>query len=116
MQARHLFAIAASTLALAAPTVSVASSAVHLVGGEVGYVEHAGFVKSIRTRAEVVAELHAAIKDGSLHAQFLSTQFSLPVSAALTGPAKTRAEVLAELHSETPAQRQARMAMYSNGG
>lgn len=116
MQARHLFAIAASAIALAAPTISVASSAVHFVGGELGYVEHQGFVKSTKSRAEVIAELNAATKDGSLLAQHLSTQFSLPVPAAHTGPARTRAEVLAELRSETPAQRQARMNMYSNGG
>lgn len=116
MQARHLFAIAASTIALAAPTISAASSAVHFVGGELAYVEHPGFVKSTRSRAEVRAELDAARQDGSLLAQHLGTQFSLPVVAAHTGPARTRAQVQAELHSETPAQRAARMATYSNGG
>lgn len=116
MQARHLFAIAASTIALAAPALSMASSAVHFVGGELGYVEHPGFVKSTKSRAEVSAEAIAAQKDGSLFAQHLSTQFSLPLPQANTGTGKTRAEVLAELRAETPAQRDARMRMYSNGG
>lgn len=116
MQARHLFAIAASAIALAAPTLSMASSAVHFVGGELGYVEHPGFVKSTKSRAEVSAEAVTALKDGSLFDERLSTQFSLPLPKANVGTAKTRAEVQAELRAETPAQRDARMRMYSNGG
>ena len=118
MSTRQLFAIAAATIALAVPAVSMASAAVHFVGGEIGYVEHQNFTKSTKSRAQVKAEVQAAMQDGSLQAQQRSWQFSLPmpVSAANLGPAKTRAEVKAELLNETPEQRRERQEWYSNGG
>ena len=118
MSTRQLFAIAAATIALAVPAVSMASAPVHFVGGELGYVEHLNLVKSTKSRSQVNAEVQAAMQDGSLQALQLSRQFSLPepVSAARLGPAKTRAEVRADLLSETPAQRRERQEWYSNGG
>lgn len=118
MSTRQFFAIAAATIALSVPAVSMASAAVHFVGGEIGYVEHQNFTKSTKSRAQVQAEVQAAMQDGSLQALQLSRQFSLPepVSAAKLGPAKTRAEVLADLLNETPEQRRARQEWYSNGG
>lgn len=111
MRTRHIFALAASAIAFAAPTLSLATSEFHSIDGEVGYVQYPGHVQSLKSKAEVRAQLEVARKDGSLTA--LQRGFALPAESA--GRPKTRAEVLNELHSESPEQRRARMESYSGG-
>lgn len=77
----HSFALAGLTLPLAAQ----ASSIWHPASGEAGVTYHPEHFKS-RTRAEVIAELEAARKDGTL---FL-IQRGAPVPAQRPNPGGTR--------------------------
>ena len=82
-----------SSLALSVPLVAQASSFTHDVGGDAGVTFHPDHVASIKSRAEVNAELEAARKDGTL--TLMQRGVFLPIKA--DGPPKSRVEVIAEL-------------------
>ncbi|MBN9428743.1 MAG: DUF4148 domain-containing protein [Burkholderiales bacterium] len=104
-----------TTLAVAAtfalPSLAHADSMYHPANGEVGFTYHPEHFKSNKTRAEVVAEVEAARKDGTLRFY----QLGLPIPVKNAGPGKTRQQVIDEMRSETPEQRKARMEMYTGG-
>lgn len=91
----------AMTLVLATPGLASAKSEWHDAGGEVGFTYYADHIKSTLTRAEVLRQLEAARKDGSLW--YLQRGFALPVKSV--GPGKTREEVQREVQNMTLDQR-----------
>ena len=53
-------------LAMTLPVLAQANAQYHPAVGEVGFTEHADHWSSTKTRAQVVAEVEAARKDGTL--------------------------------------------------
>lgn len=86
-----------SCLLMTLPLASQASGLVHEVGGDAGFVMQPSHLSAQKTRAEVVAELDLARKDGSLtrSRMLLGAGMVLPVRSE--GATKSRAQVLAEL-------------------
>lgn len=107
------FALATVALlsALALPGLSQANSIYHAASGEVGFTYHPDHFKSTKSRADVLAELEAARKDGTL----ALIQRGAPVPIKNAGPAKTRQQVINEMLSESPEQRRARMDLTIGG-
>lgn len=73
----------------------------HDAPGEAGATFHPNHFKSNKTRADVLQELEAARKDGSLW----YLQRGLPIPEKPIGPGKTRAEVQREVLNMTPDER-----------
>jgi hypothetical protein len=88
-----------------------ANTLYHPAQGEVGFTEHPDHWKSTKTRAQVMAEVEAARKDGTL----ALIQRGAPLPIKNTGPAKTRQQVIDEMRSESPMQRQLRLEQYVGG-
>ena len=107
------FAITAAAVmsALALPGLSQATTVYHASGGEVSFTYHPDHAKGGKSRAEVLAELEAARKDGTL----AMSQRIAPIPVQFAGTAKTRQQVVDEMRSETPEQRQARREMSIGG-
>lgn len=100
---------AISTLAL--PALSLATSIYHPAGGEVGFSYHPDHATNGKSRAEVIAELDAARKDGTLALM----QRGAPVPIKIAGTAKTRQQVIDEMRSESPEQRRLRLELSAGG-
>ncbi len=100
------FAIAtvAALSSLALPGLSQATSNYHAASGEAGFTYHPDHATNGKSRAEVLAELETARKDGSL----AFTQRGAPVPVKYAGPSKTRQQVIDEMRNESPAERRAR--------
>lgn len=97
-KALTLVAVAA---AFAAPGLASATALWHESNGEAGATFHPDHIKSTRTRAEVMQELEAARKDGSLW--YLNR--GLPVPVKIAGPGRTREEVRNEVLNLTVEER-----------
>ena len=93
--------VAALTVVLAAPGLVFATSLWHESNGEAGATFHPDHVKSTRTRAEVLQELEAARRDGTLW----YLQRGLPVPVKYAGPGRTREEVQREVLNLTVEER-----------
>lgn len=102
MKVRSTLSLAILATVMALPAVSMASSN-HSTYSESGNMFHWDHFKSTKTRAEVIAELSAAQKDGSLR-QYESESGSFIVPKA-TGPSKTREQVRQELFSMTATEK-----------
>jgi len=100
---------AISTFSL--PGLSQATSIYHAAGGEAGFTYHPDHATNGKARAEVLAELEAARKDGTL--ALIQRGAPLPIKNA--GPAKTRQQVIDEMRNESPEQRRARMELTAGG-
>lgn len=107
MNFRKHAALPLVALAMTLPVMAQANSLYHPAQGEVSFTEHPDHWKSTKTRAQVMAELEVARKDGTL--ALMQRNAPLPMKA--TGPGKTRQEVVAELLNESPDQRRARMEL-----
>jgi len=97
MSARQFALIATITTSALVPFAASATSLYHFVGGEIGFTFNPDHVKSPKTRADVIKELVAARKDGSLSLQQGEAYLPLPqktVGAGSTG--RTRVEVRRE--------------------
>jgi len=105
-----MIAAVAAAAALGLPEMASAEYW-HSSNDEGGVVVHPEHFKSEKTRAQVKAEAEAAVRQGLV--SFGEGSYPPPVTSA--GPAKTREEVVRELLSETPAERDARMRLYSGG-
>lgn len=101
-----LVALLASVLV--APTIALASSELHFVGGEVGYTFNPDHVQGTKTRADVLRELEQAKADGSYDYLLRGR----PVPSRGTAAGRTREEVIRELVSMTPQERARRDALY----
>lgn len=111
MKVRTSLALTVSLVAVAAPGIAFANSPWHPTNGEVGFTYHPEHYTSQRSRAEVLAELDAAKRDGTL----ALTNRGIPLSPKASGPTRTRAEVVAEVLNETREERQARRELYRGG-
>jgi hypothetical protein len=105
------FATVAVVSTLALPGLAQATSIYHPAIGEVGYTYHPDHFKSTKSRADVIAEVEAARKDGTL--ALMQRGAPLPIKNA--GPAKTRQQVIDEMRSESPEQRRARLELTTGG-
>lgn len=98
-----LIAGLAASAALLLPGVAAAAGYIHPATNEAGATVHPSHFQSSKTRAQVVAEADAAVRQGG------ASRFNQGVyPAAPAGGAKTRQEVVNELLRESPAQRDAR--------
>lgn len=104
---KTLIATVAVLSAIAAPGLAQADSIYHAAGGEVGYTFHPDHFKGTKSRADVIAELEAASKDGTL--ALMQRGAPLPIKNA--SPAKTRQQVIDEMRNESPEERRARMEL-----
>lgn len=111
MNFRKHAALPLVALAMTLPVLAQANSLYHPAQGEVGFTEHPDHWKSTKTRAQVMAEVEAARKDGTLALM----QRGAPLPIKNTGPAKTRQQVIDEMRSESPMQRQLRQEQYVGG-
>ena len=103
--------LALAVAAITLPSLSFANSVWHPANGEAGFTYHPEHFKSAKSRADVLADLEAARKDGSLW--FL--QRGMPVSVRNAGPSKTREQVIGEMRNESAEVRRARMEMQIGG-
>ena len=101
MCTHRLVTLAAAALVLSAPGLASATSLWHDANGEVGATFHPDHIKSTKTRTEVLQELDAARKDGSLW----YLQQGLPVPTKADGLGRTRAEVQREVLDMTAEER-----------
>ncbi|MGV8822747.1 DUF4148 domain-containing protein [Methylibium petroleiphilum] len=108
---KFAIATAAAISIIAFPGLSQATSYYHATSGDPGFTYHPDHVTNGKSRAEVLAELEAARKDGTLKL----IQRGLPVPVKSAGPAKTRQQVIDEMRSESPEERRARIEL-TNGG
>ena len=111
MKLTHLVAMKAIILATALPMAAQASSMWHPAPTEEGFTYHPDHFQSTKTRAQVMAEVEAARKDGTLTLM----QRGLPVPIKSSAAPKTRQQVVDEMRSESPEARRARLEMYSGG-
>ena len=111
MKFTHLVALHAVVLATALPMAAQADSMYHPASNEQGYTEHPDHFKSTKTRAQEMAEVEAARKDGSL--ALLQRGIPLPIKS--TEAPKTRQQVMDEMRNESPESRRARQELYSGG-
>lgn len=113
-QRRHsISALVASVAAVAALGLPGMASAAyeHPANNEQGVIVHPEHFKSEKTRAQVQAEAAQARRDGRLS----FGEGDYPPPAPSVGPGKTREQVRNELLNESPAEREARMRLYSPG-
>ena len=111
MNFRKHAALPLVALAMTLPVLAQANSLYHPAQGEVGFTEHPDHWKSTKTPTQVMAEVEAARKDGTLALM----QRGAPLPIKNTGPAKTRQQVIDEMRSESPMQRQLRLEQYVGG-
>ena len=100
-----LIACLAASAALLLPGMASAAGYIHPANNEAGAVVHPEHFKSSKTRAQVIADTEAAVRQGGT-SRFNSSVY--PAPAPQTGAGKTRQEVINELINETPAPRDAR--------
>ena len=106
-----LIAALATVAALALP--GMASAAYwHPANNEAGVIVHPEHSQSEKTRAQVKAEVQAAAQQGLLSYGEANAFPSQPNA----GPGKTREQVVMELVNESPAERDARMRLFSESG
>lgn len=101
MDIHKTLTVSALAIFLATPGLVSATSLWHESNGESGATFHPDHIKSTKTRAEVLQELEAARKDGSLW--YLNHGLPVPVKNA--GPGRTRAEVQKEVLNLTIEER-----------
>lgn len=107
------FAIATVTVisAIALPGLSQANAIYHAASGEAGFSYHPDHARNGKSRAEVLAKLESARKDGTL----ALIQRGAPVPIKQTGPARTRQQVIEGMLSESPEQRRLRLELSAGG-
>ena len=104
--------IAAATAVVALGLPGMASAAYeHPANNEKGVIVHPEHFKSEKTRAQVKAETEAAMRQGRLS----YGESNYPIRTPEAGSGKTREQVINELLSESPAERAARLRLYSRG-
>ena len=102
--------IAAAVVALGLPGMASAAYE-HPANNEKGVIVHPEHFKSDKTREQVIAETKAAMQQGRLS----YGESNYPIRTPDAGPGKTREQVINELLSESPAERDARLRLYSRG-
>ena len=111
MNFRKHAALPLVALAMTLPVMAQANSLYHPADTDAGYTEHPDHWKSTKTRAQVMAEVDAARKDGTL--ALLQRGAPLPVKSS--EPPKTRQQVIDEMRAESPDARRARLELLTGG-
>ena len=111
MKLTHLVALKIVVLATALPMAAQANSPWHAAPTEQGFTYHPDHFKSTKAREQVMAEVEAARKDGTLALM----QRGLPVPIKSSEAPKTRPQVVDEMRSEAPEAQRARLELYSGG-
>lgn len=111
MNLRQATALSVVAVAITLPAASFAKSEWHPTNNEAGVTYHPDHARSTKSRADVLAELDAARKDGTLF--IMQRGGAVPIKS--TGPGKTRDEVRSELRNESPEARRARMQLLQGG-
>ena len=104
-------ALSLVAFAIAIPFAAQANSVWHTASGEAGVTYHPDHFKSTKTRAQVMAEVDAARKDGTL--ALLQRGAPLPVKSS-EAP-KTRQQVIDEMRAESQQARRARLELLTGG-
>jgi hypothetical protein len=104
-----LLAGLAASAALILPGTAMADSYWHPANNEAGVTTHPDHFRSSRTRAQVLAEAEAAVRQGG-GSRFSASAY--PADAPQAGGGRSRQEVIDELLAETPAQRDARQRAF----
>ena len=105
-----MIAAVAAVVTLGLPGMASAAYE-HPANNEKGVIVHPEHFKSDKTRAQVKAEAEAAMQQGRLS----YGESNYPIRTPDAGPGKTREQVTNELLSESPAEREARLRLYSRG-
>jgi hypothetical protein len=106
------FALAVAVVTtLTLPRLSQATSMFHAENSEAGLTFQSDHFQSSKSREDVLAELEAARKDGTLDL----IQRGKPLPIKTDGPATTRQQVIDGMHNETPRQRRVRMELTRGG-
>ena len=105
-----MIAAATALVALGLPGMAWAAYE-HPANNEKGVIIYPEHFKSEKTRAQVRAEAEAAMRQGRLS----YGESNYPMRVPNVGPGKTRQQVINELRSESPAERAARLRLYSRG-
>ena len=111
MNAFRLALVPAVAFAFTLPMAAQANSVWHLGPGEAGVTYHPDHFKSTKTRAQVMAEVEAARKDGTL--ALLQRGEPLPIKSS--EPPKSRQQVIDEMRAESPDSRRARLELLTGG-
>ena len=111
MTSIRLVLLPAVAIAMTLPLAAQANSVWHTAPGEAGVTYHPDHFKSTKTRAQVMAEVEAARKDGSL--ALLQRVAPLPMKS-VESP-KTRQQVIDEMRAESPDARRARLELMTGG-
>ena len=105
-----MIAAVAAVVTLGLPGMASAAYE-HPANNEKGVIVHPEHFKSEKTREQVIAETKAAMQQGLLS----YGESNYPIRTPDAGPGKTREQVINELLSESPAERAARLRLYSRG-
>ena len=105
-----MIAAVAAVVTLGLPGMASAAYE-HPANNEIGVIVHPEHFKSEKTRAQVKADAEAAMRQGRLS----YGESNYPIRTLDAGPGKTREQVVNELRSESPAERDARLRLYSAG-
>ena len=111
MTSIRLVLLPAGAIAMTLPLAAQANPAWHTAPGEAGVTYHPEQFKSTKTRAQVMAEVEAARKDGSL----ALLQRGAPLPMKSVEPPKTRQQVIDEMRAESPDARRARLELMTGG-
>lgn len=111
MTSIRLVLLPAIAIAMTLPLAAQANSVWHPASGEAGVTYHPDHFKSTKTRAQVMAEVEAARKDGSL----ALLQRGAPLPMKSVEPPKTRQQVIDEMRAESPDARRARLELMTGG-
>lgn len=102
---KFAFTTAVVIASVALPGLSQATSTDHTTNTDASFAYHPDHATGSKARANVLAELDAARKDGTL----VLIQRCAPVPIESTTPAKTRQQVISEILDESPEARQVRL-------
>jgi len=111
MNAFRLALVPAAAFAFTLPLAAQANSVWHPAAGEAGVTYHPEHFKGTKTRAQVMAEVDAARKDGTL----VLLQRGAPVPVKSSEPPKSRQQVIDEMRAESPDARRARLELLTGG-
>ena len=105
-----MIAAVAAVVTLGLPGMASAAYE-HPANNEKGIIVHQEHWKSEKTREQVIAETKAAMQQGRLS----YGESNYPIRTPDAGPGKTREQVINEMLNESPAERDARLRLYSPG-
>lgn len=114
MNVRKSLVLVACVCAASLPSLALAASPWHPTHDDAGVSFHPDHLNSPKTRSQVIAELGAARKDGSMYRnqRELDSPQSPPTEVL---PAKSRQQVTDELRQQSPMERRTRFEDLAGG-